>query len=248
MKSLILCEGKTDAILISYLLCKQWGWSWISPKNKRFKNYQIDVSEINNESAEWYIKDNNELLICGVGGNANFSNFFEDKISSIQVNYNEEDIFKNIICVIDKDNLEVVDIERKFCSSFSIISIMKNNSWEKNTYKLNGFENDVSINALLLIIPNESEGALETILLDSIAENSYDKVIVDDVEDFVNLNRNKYSKYLYNNRLLMKSKLGAVFAIMSPQKVFTFIDEIIRSVDWEKSTLLLNLFEKLGEI
>ena len=107
MKSLILCEGKTDAILISYLLCKQWGWSWISSKNKKFKNYQIDVSEINNESAEWYIKDNNELLICGVGGNANFSNFFEDKISSIQVNYNEEDIFKNIICVIDKDNLEI---------------------------------------------------------------------------------------------------------------------------------------------
>lgn len=45
MKSLILCEGKTDAILISYLLCKQWGWKWISSKNKRFRNYQIDISE-----------------------------------------------------------------------------------------------------------------------------------------------------------------------------------------------------------
>lgn len=103
MKSLILCEGKTDAILISYLLCKQWGWSYISSKNKKFKNYQIDVSEKNNESAEWYIKDNNEVLICGVGGNTNFSNFFEDKIRSIQVNYKEEDIFKKIICVVDKD-------------------------------------------------------------------------------------------------------------------------------------------------
>lgn len=248
MKSLILCEGKTDAILISYLLCKQWGWTWISSKNKRFKNYQIDVSEKNNESAEWYIKDDNEVLICGVGGNSNFSTFFEDKISSIQVNYNEEDIFKKVICIVDKDNFEIIDIEKKFCSYFSIISIMKNNTWKENTYKLNGFDNDVTINTLLLIVPTESEGALETILLKSISENSYDKVIVEDVEKFINSNKSKYNKYLFNNRLLLKSKLGIVFAIMSPQKVFTFIDEIIKSVDWEKSALLLELFEKLGEI
>lgn len=248
MKSLILCEGKTDAILISYLLCKQWGWSYISSKNKKFKNYQIDVSEKNNESAEWYIKDNNEVLICGVGGNTNFSNFFEDKIRSIQVNYKEEDIFKKIICVVDKDNNKIVDIEKKFCNYFSIVSIMRNNTWEKNTYKLNGFDNTVTINTLLLIIPAESEGALETVLLNSISEDSYDKVIVDDVEEFMNSNQNKYSKYLLNNRLLLKSKLGTVFAIMSPQKVFSFIDEIIKSVDWEKSALLLKLFEKLGEI
>lgn len=125
---------------------------------------------------------------------------------------------------------------------------MRNNTWEKNTYKLNGFDNTVTINTLLLIIPAESEGALETVLLNSISEDSYDKVIVDDVEEFMNSNQSKYSKYLLNNRLLLKSKLGTVFAIMSPQKVFSFIDEIIKSVDWEKSALLLKLFEKLGEI
>ena len=56
MRALILCEGKTDAILISYLLCKVSGWK----PAKADKKMSISVSEKNNESAYWYSR-NDEL-------------------------------------------------------------------------------------------------------------------------------------------------------------------------------------------
>ncbi len=64
MKTLILCEGKTDAILISYLLCKMSGWN----PTKANKKMSVIVSEKNNEFAYWYVRDDDKLLICGVGG------------------------------------------------------------------------------------------------------------------------------------------------------------------------------------
>lgn len=75
MKTLILCEGKTDAILISYLLCKMSGWN----PTKADKKMSVIVSEKNNESAYWYVRDDDKLLICGVGGKDKFAKFFQEK-------------------------------------------------------------------------------------------------------------------------------------------------------------------------
>ncbi|MBQ2986562.1 MAG: hypothetical protein IJE23_03670 [Tyzzerella sp.] len=73
MNKLILCEGETDAILLSYYLGKIAGWKYCekAPKN-------IDIKKHNdNESVNWYKKGKDYLLICGVGGKDNFGRFFE---------------------------------------------------------------------------------------------------------------------------------------------------------------------------
>lgn len=42
MKSLILCEGKTDAILLSYYMCHMYGWNPLSSKDrKKLKSLSI---------------------------------------------------------------------------------------------------------------------------------------------------------------------------------------------------------------
>ena len=54
MKRIILCEGKTDAILISYFLERKFGWSYIkwSRIKKNMKNwFQINQG---NEVLNWY--------------------------------------------------------------------------------------------------------------------------------------------------------------------------------------------------
>ncbi|MDD1475219.1 hypothetical protein MEO41_28720, partial [Dolichospermum sp. ST_sed4] len=65
MKKIILCEGKTDAILLSYFLIKKFGWQFIRgqvfglPSNK------------DNEVLNWYRHPEDpyqELAIWGVGG------------------------------------------------------------------------------------------------------------------------------------------------------------------------------------
>ena len=73
MNKLILCEGKTDAILLSYYLRKVAGWKFVK---KGPSGLTIQQSN-DNESICWYKKDDDYLLICGVGGKDNFGNFFD---------------------------------------------------------------------------------------------------------------------------------------------------------------------------
>ena len=81
MNSLILCEGKTDAVLLSYYLEKTCGWM----HRKALKSLDIKADERNNESANWYSKGEENLLICGVGGKDNFDNFFKQKIQATMI-------------------------------------------------------------------------------------------------------------------------------------------------------------------
>ena len=77
MNKLILCEGKTDAILLSYYLGRVHHWA---PCNKGPKELRISADEISGESAYWYQREEDRLLICGVGGKDKFGSFFKNKI------------------------------------------------------------------------------------------------------------------------------------------------------------------------
>ena len=76
MNKLILCEGKTDAILLSYYLGKTAGWKFVKKGPSGLAIQQPN----DNESISWYNKDDDYLLICGVGGKDNFGNFFDERI------------------------------------------------------------------------------------------------------------------------------------------------------------------------
>ncbi len=246
MKSIILCEGKTDAILVSYLLCKQWGWKVLT-KTSKVKGFMFETNEAKDESSYWYEKGSNQILICGVGGRDNFFNFFEEKISRILKLYPQESNFSKIIFIVDKDTRTIRKIEEQFSNSFqSIIRQVENRKWVKNNYN-DDFQN-IELQVLLNIIPMENQGALESLLLQSISEKADNKIVVDKSLDFVENIKDDASKYLKNPRLVLKAKLGTVFAIMSPQKVFSFIDEIIRSVEWEKSETILKTFEHFKDL
>ena len=97
MNKLILCEGKTDAILLSYYLEKVAGWKYTtkSPSGLKFKKSN------ENESVDWYRKDQDCLLICGVGGNSNFGKFFINRIKAPQV---MTDAFEKIVIITDRDD------------------------------------------------------------------------------------------------------------------------------------------------
>lgn len=77
MNKLILCEGKTDAILLSYYLGRVANWKFAKKGPSGLKIQ----SPSNNESINWYKKDEDYLLICGVGGKDNFGNFFAQRIN-----------------------------------------------------------------------------------------------------------------------------------------------------------------------
>jgi hypothetical protein len=241
MIKVILCEGKTDAILLSYYLEKVSGWKY---SKKMPKNFAIKPDN-DNQSVNCYAKNSEQLLICAVGGKDGFEKFYQDKLSSPILDSN---VINRLAIIIDRDDNGIKSIEKRFSESLNpVISKMKNNEWIQNTYK-DSYRLDQQIETLLVVVPQEYQGALENVMLDSISEDPYDKVIVNKTGEFVKEMRAIASNYIYNNRTELKAHLGVTWAIQYPEKVFSLIDEQIRSVEWEKSEVLKKCFEVLEVI
>ena len=85
-------------------------------------------------------------------------------------------------------------------------------------------------------------------MLAAISEDPYDKNIVDHSKNFVDEIAPSVQKYLGKRRLVTKAYLGVTWAIQSPQKVFTMIDEQLQQVKWETSKVLSDCFSELLKI
>lgn len=235
MNKLILCEGKTDAILLSYYLEKAAGWIF-SKKGPNGLNIQHPRG---NESICWYKKEEDYLLICGVGGKDNFEKFFEERIKNPLVTTNA---FEKIAIVTDRDERSVKEIVTSMIEDMdSFFLDIQDRIWRENLYE-DAFRMKKSAQVLLLTIPKEHTGALETVMLSAISEDAYDKNIVEKTANFVEQMRTEADRYISTDRLQLKAHLGVTWAVQYPEKVFSVIDEQIKSVRWEKYDTLKECF------
>ena len=124
---------------------------------------------------------------------------------------------------------------------------MKNDCWIDNNY-YDAFGIKRTVSSLLIVVPTKHQGALETLMLDAIAEDPYDAAIVKDAGDFVDKMQKSASRYIPNNRMRLKAHLGVTWAVQFPEKVFKLIDEQIQSVPWENYEVLRNCFHQLESI
>lgn len=239
MNKLILCEGKTDAILLSYYLERMRGWKYT---RKSPKGLDIKVNEEIGESANWYQKDDEFLLICAVGSKSGFSRFFNAAILRPLV---QSDAFNKIALVIDHDDETIEEIVELVRSELALVAKdAQDGCWVDHEYE-NGYGERHMISFLLQIIPTEKQGALESLLLEAISEDPYDKNIVDKSKQYVDSISSEADRYIGKRRLVLKAYLGVTWAIQSPQKVFTHIDSMLKMVRWEASAVLYECFKQL---
>lgn len=241
MNKLILCEGETDAILLSYYLGKAAGWKYTKKGPEG-----LTIQRLNgNESVNWYKKNKDYLLICGVGGKDNFGKFFDTRIKRPLITTNA---FEKIAIITDRDDRTVEDIRDSLITDMSgFFSDMRDREWCNNYYQ-DSFGINKMIELLLVVIPKEHLGALETVMLDAISEDSYDKNIVEKTAAFVEQMRTEADKYIWSDRLQLKAHLGVTWAVQFPEKIFSMIDEQINNVQWEKYEVLKECFGILNEI
>lgn len=250
MIRIILCEGETDAILLSYYLGKVCGWTFTK---KPPKGFAIKADRQRGEAVNWYHKtsevDTEEyLLICSVGGVSNFESFYRAKLESAILAGGEAAVSK-VAIVVDRDQRESAQILGDFKNILPLHQrVLFDNQWGEYRY-VNAFGEDILIEMLFLIVPNNKEGALETLLLDCVSSMSEeDCSIVSRSKTFIEDIVPVATKYITKNRLKPKAQLGVVFAVQSPQKVFSVLNEEIESVPWEESELLQECFCELVKI
>ena len=241
MNKLILCEGATDAVLLSYYLERRAGWQY---SRRAPKNLDIRVNSAT-ETVNWYKRDDDYLLIGAVGGKDNFENFFKRYIDAPLF---DAAAFGKIAVLTDRDQRAVSDIEEAVKDALvGINADIRNNIWVSGTYQ-DAYNINRVISILLTVIPKEHQGALETVMLEAISEDPYDKNIVDCAGDFAAKMRSEAGRYISSDRLQLKAHLGLTWAVQYPEKVFSLIDEQIRSVRWEESGILAECFARLIEI
>ena len=246
MTSLILCEGKTDAIFLSYYLEKVCEWTHKFNRTRIPKGFDVKANKSGGESVEWYHKNDNFLVVCAVGSKDKFTGFVKHKIIPAMLN---STMFSKIALVTDRDDRSIESICQSVQNMFStVVSSIKNNSWTENIYHTGTPGREASVEFLLLAIPMDKEGALETLLIDSIASHEYDKPIVEKSKAYIADVEPLATKYIGKTRLKLKALLGVIWATQCPEMIFSFIDEQIRSVKWEDSKILTECFSELIKI
>ena len=252
MKSILLCEGETDQIILSYYFQNQYQYDFSDEYTNKINRYvktgikrsYIQKNDITNEE--------NELVIWAVGGREKLSPAIGFVLD--QNKLNTDLFYERIIVVSDKDSVdESSSIWENICEKIEKKKIkinFKEQEWFSGKQKTD-FGDTKNIDFLLLNVPYEGEGALETFLLNALKETGKaEKFIALKSEKFVeNMAKNReklQNKYLYKRRQCIKAPLAVFFAITSPDKVFTEMDEMLRSIHWEEYNAIQTGFRKLN--
>ena len=240
----ILCEGKTDAILLSYYLESTRGWM----HDKKPNLFRLKSSGNDNLFIGHYKNGDKELSVCAVGGKDNFINFYREHIEGYIKASENPDLNYKLAIVVDRDDRTTEEIETYFSDNLKpCINNITNDTWTKNTFH-DKFDIETTVDTLCIIIPNDRQGALENLLMDALSEDTYKKNLIDKSKSFVDLVTPEATKIISTERLKLKTKFGVSLAVLYPEKTFSLIDEQLKSIQWEKSIILAETFEKLLEI
>ncbi len=240
MYSAILCEGTADQILISYYLQKVLGYEHIHDNKTRKILPPVNTGTL---KGEWYKDPNgNKLLILEVGGNE-----FSEGLASISKYNNsagKEVMFKRICVVTDNDDANAA----KRISQMQ--ALLKDNNkiilapaiWN-NVEMKSGYGEPVAVSLLFLLQPLDFYGNIEIFILNMCAaKNQDDKIVVDEARLYIKKVRDACrKKYLKTRGEQNKGKLSAFFAAVSPQRVFSPINELLREIDWQEYQPMNNL-------
>ena len=138
---------------------------------------------------------------------------------------------------MEKLNLNKIEIEKD----------IENNSWIKCSC-LDGKMDLINFKILLLVIPFEENGALETFLLNAISQNDdYDKEIINKGNIFVD-EIDSEKRYLNRRRYITKAKFDVYFSVRTSAEQFTERQNILRNINWEEYEEIQESFKKLKEL
>ena len=245
MKSIIICEGETDFVFLQHFMIKVNGWN----DSKQMPNPSFR-SNVNNSLSRDFFKDSNMLTIISCGGCGNIKTVFEEVIRRNENEIEDSERYSKIVILTDNDE---DCVEEKII--FELNDILKNkvqisnNKWTTLTFE-DTVHNQFDSELLLLIIPFDENGALESFLLESISKkNTYDAEIIKKAKEFVD-NADPEKKYLSHRGFVTKARLYAYFAIRIEPTVNQFRQRqnVLTNVPWEKYENVRTIFKELKKL
>ena len=106
-------------------------------------------------------------------------------------------------------------------------------------------DEEFSINCFLKIIPEKESGALEDLIINSLA-NSHPYITKESCQFVDGLDKNEV-EHLKFARTIAKVKVGTIFNVIDPQRTFSSLSEKFEMIDLT-SPNILNTFKILHSI
>ena len=247
MNNIILCEGSTDYFLLQYYMRE--AYQWIDDTS-----IQNGILKMPKQKSRNLTKNSDILTIMAVGGCSQIGNGLRTVLNK---NYlsppNLSDVYNKIVIVTDRDE---VGTEQTFIQTLQQVlseyNITTTTPITNNTWLPYSMQNQVGItidfSILLLMIPFEENGAMETFLLNAIADkDSYDKTIIEQCNQFVD-QIDPEKRYLTSRRYITKAKFDTYFSVRTPVEQYAERQSIVKNIKWEEYNHIQTAFQKLGEL
>jgi hypothetical protein len=237
MDSIILCEGRVDTALIGQYLASINGWHY-SKAGKVGANFpEEDRRQIINK----YKRGDHWMYLWGVGGRTRYKSPFE-KILEFN-SFNKDTSFNNIVFIVDRDEEDEASIVSEFAGYIGNDGLSCN-EWLDVTYT-DKFGQEYTVRMMLIIVPFDEEGALETVMINSLAEEDDEEIIPQCVQFIDGI---KSEKYLKKRRDILKAKLSTLIAIIDPDRAVDSLVEIVEGIQWDRYRAVNQTFNKLLEL
>lgn len=243
MRSLILCEGIDDVLILGYFLHKTSGW-WFKPKAKFSGKFDLPKDQ----HIELYLRDNDTVAIWAVGGKDSFDLAIE--FISRMNNSHPEDGINKVFILKDRDSEDIdeclSDLKQKLSEYEIDISELYNNQENKYLYKVE--DEQYSLDIIPIIIPFDRGGALETVLMQGIEESGDEEAyIVKCADEYIDeiLETGRLHNYLKHEREQLKARLSAVIAVTNPDRSTSKFDKVLMSWEWENVSSVKRHFEAI---
>lgn len=239
MKSIILCEGTTDVLMIQFVLQYKYGWSYNG----------FEENKVSNRLVKRELKKNTHLVeIVSCGGIMNIPTQMQKIKDKMEFATRQEEFYDNIIIMIDHDSTESNELFLKKLNS-KIETKIKENELGRNvewTIKNDTLGKKIGIMLHIESIPQENTGAIESIMLEALSTDELESGLVDKCKKFINEVSHEQDRYLQKTSRIPKAVFNTYFAIRTPEEKYDERAKVLKAYDWENNQVLEQSFSFLN--
>ena len=240
MRSVILCEGKDDLWFIAYFLHKTAGWIVDKNVKRSWQYYKIPVND-HRQEVQYITNDLGDYAaIKAVGGQDRLKAELED-VFQINRSQPKKNAIETVVLVKDCDIRDQRVLVDEIAAWFGESTTLENHQIGIHTMMVNG--EPLTLRVLPVVIPFDSTGAIETVLLHSLSEaGDEESYIAESARDYVQqlAKSSKLTKYLAHGRQITKAEYSAAIAITNPDHSTELFRGMVMACPWEETESVRN--------
>lgn len=252
MRSIILCEGADDAYILGYYLHKTSEnpqWDFCSSETEFAKSYKLEGQSLR-KSYSLYKRGDDVLAIWPVGG----KNSFDKPLNSIYTvcTSHPEEKVDTLFLLSDRDDDSIrASLDALEAALDKALFHVSLHNEEASTFSYIVEDDEYTMQIIPVVIPFEKNGALETVLMQAIADTSdEDRFITDSAIRYVQtlLSSGKLQRYLQHDREILKAEYSSVIAITNPDRSTATFDHLLMTHPWETKHEIQRHFDLFREV